>query len=160
MKFYKEFIFDIYIIERISMQIWAFCYTCDRKREFDVILIHGMWIMCFATGAFQIPLRCFWQLRSQRVACWTLGDCAAATNDDMIIRMTLNETFYAKYLQSWWGSALVQQFTMNIANMVVIFHIHWITTILWYQCILMMSLNRYSKFFRLYLHYLQRYDMI
>ena len=44
-KFYKEFVFVI--IERINMQISTFCHICDRKREFDVILMHN-------TGAFQI----------------------------------------------------------------------------------------------------------
>ena len=36
------------IIERINMQISTFCSFCNRKREFNVILMHGM------NGAFQI----------------------------------------------------------------------------------------------------------
>ena len=48
--FSKQFIFGI--IERMKMQISTFCHFCHQKREFDVILMHSMWIMCFRTGAF------------------------------------------------------------------------------------------------------------
>ena len=36
------------------MQIWTFCHFCHQNREFDVTLMHDMWIMCFTTGTFQI----------------------------------------------------------------------------------------------------------
>ena len=51
--FYKEFIFVI--IKRMNMQISTFCPVSHQTREFDVILIHGMGMMCFTSGAFQIP---------------------------------------------------------------------------------------------------------
>ena len=43
------------IIERIHMQISTFYHIGHHKREFDVILIDGMRMICFTTGAFQIP---------------------------------------------------------------------------------------------------------
>ena len=52
LKFCYEFIFVI--IECINMQISTFCNICHAKREFDVIVMHDMWMMGFATGAFQI----------------------------------------------------------------------------------------------------------
>ena len=52
-KFYKEFILGI--IEPIKLKISPFCHFCDQKREFNVILINDIWLMCFTTGAFQIP---------------------------------------------------------------------------------------------------------
>ena len=53
-KFYQEFIFGI--IERINMrmQISIFCHFFHHKKEFDVVLIHGIWMMCFINGTFQI----------------------------------------------------------------------------------------------------------
>ena len=42
------------IIERIKIQISICCHFCHHKREFDVILMYSMWMMCFATGTFQI----------------------------------------------------------------------------------------------------------
>ena len=52
-KFSTEFIFVI--IERINMQNSTFCNFCHQKKEFDVILMHDVWMMCFTTDTFQIP---------------------------------------------------------------------------------------------------------
>ena len=41
-------------IECINVEILPFCRFCDQKREFDIILIHDVSMMCFTNGAFQI----------------------------------------------------------------------------------------------------------
>ena len=53
LKFLKEFIFGI--IQRINMQISIFCHFCHQKREFDIILMYNMWMICFKTDTIQIP---------------------------------------------------------------------------------------------------------
>ena len=53
--FYQEFMFVI--IERINMQISTFCHFCDRKRQFNVILMYG-------TGLHRIVFSAFKNLKS------------------------------------------------------------------------------------------------
>ena len=50
-KLYKEFIFII--IERINMQISTFCHFCDRKREFDIIVICNTGLHVIVFSAFR-----------------------------------------------------------------------------------------------------------
>ena len=41
-------------VECINMLISTVCHFCHQKREFDVTLMHDMWMMCFTTGTFQM----------------------------------------------------------------------------------------------------------
>ena len=50
-KFYKEFIFVI--IQRINRQISTFCHICDRKREYDVILMYTTGLHVIVFSAFR-----------------------------------------------------------------------------------------------------------
>ena len=124
-KFYKEFIFVI--TERINMQISSFCHTCDRKREFDVILIHGLWMMCLTTGAFRIPKSrkdnhiqscvihqndiIFFFLIAKVTKCWNLHvDTFNNNKYKFRVRLRQNESIFMIFIGIFDGCALIWWF--------------------------------------------------
>ena len=127
---YKKFIFVT--IKRINMQISTSCHFCDRKREFNVILIHGMWMICFITGDFQIPKAghaitwnhvlyikmtsnsvCWWQIRQNVEICTLIRSIITNINALWKLSMFFNiltqnsrvETIFCSQCFEWWFKA-------------------------------------------------------